>query len=107
MTSTTRQPPAVLFIHDGSPVAHIEHLKDAGLRVSEAHAVAAVAAAKKQQPDIIVLDFEYDGDVTAKLKRDRATRHIPVIALVNLIPTEPVAGHDVATDRPSASQKRL
>ena len=86
MTSTTRHPPAVLFVHDGSPIAHIKHLKDAGLRVSETHAGDAVATAKKQQPDIIVLDFEYDGDVTAKLKQDRATRHIPVIALVNLIP---------------------
>jgi CheY-like chemotaxis protein len=86
MPSTTRHPPAVLFVHDGSPVAHIEHLKDAGLRVSETHARAAVAAAKHQQPDIIVLDFDYDGEVSAQLKRDEATRHIPVIALVNLIP---------------------
>ena len=57
-------------------------LKDAGLRVSETHAGAAVATAKKQQPDIIVLDFDYDSDVSAQLKRDQATRHIPVIALV-------------------------
>ena len=86
MPSATRRPPAVLFIHDGSPVAQIEHLKEAGLRVSETHARAAVTAAKQQQPDIIVLDFDYDGDVSAQLKREKATRHIPVIALVNLIP---------------------
>ncbi len=86
MASSTHHPPAVLFIHDGSPVAHIKHLKDAGLRVSETHAGAAVDTAKKQQPDIIVLDFDYDGDVSAQLKRDEATRHIPVIALVHLIP---------------------
>jgi CheY-like chemotaxis protein len=64
----------------------VEHLKSAGLRVSDTHAGAAVDTAKAEQPGIIVLDFEYDGDVTAKLKRDRATRHIPVIALVNLLP---------------------
>jgi CheY-like chemotaxis protein len=86
MTSTTRHPPAVLFIHDGSPIAHVEHLKDAGLQVSETHARAAVATAKQQQPDIIVLDFEYDGEVSAQLKRDEATRHIPVIALMDLMP---------------------
>jgi CheY-like chemotaxis protein len=86
MTSTTRHPPAVLFVHDGSPVAHIKHLKDAGLRISETHAGEAVATAKQQQPDIIVLDFDYDGEVSAQLKRDQATRHIPVIALVELIP---------------------
>jgi CheY-like chemotaxis protein len=86
MTGTTRQPPAVLFIHDGSPVAHVQHLKEAGLRVSEARASAAVDVATRQQPDIIVLDFEYDGGVTKQLKRAQATRHIPVIALVDLIP---------------------
>ncbi len=86
MTSMTRHPPAVLFIHDGSPLAHVKHLKEAGLRVFETNAGAAVATAKQQQPDIIVLDFDYDGDVSAQLKRDKATRHIPVIALVNLIP---------------------
>jgi hypothetical protein len=52
MPSTARHAPAVLFIHDGSPIAHIEHLKDAGLRVSETRARTAVAAAKQQQPDI-------------------------------------------------------
>jgi CheY-like chemotaxis protein len=105
MTSTTRHPLVVLFIHDGSPVAQIKHLKDAGLRVSETHAVAAVATAKKEQPDIIVLDFEYDGDVTAKLKRDRATRHIPVIALVHLLPTEQVGGDHLGTDIPRVGLK--
>ena len=92
MPGPTRHAPAVLFIHDGSPIAHIQHLKDAGLRVSETHARTAVAAAKQQQPDIIVLDFDYDGDVSAQLKRDKATRHIPVVALVSLIPS----GHQSA-----------
>jgi len=92
MTRTTHRPPAVLFIHNGSPIAHIDHLKDAGLQVSETHAGTAVATATKQQPDIIVLDFDYDGDVSAELKRDKATRHVPVIALVNLVPLSYSAG---------------
>ena len=86
MSGTTRQPPAVLFIHEGSPVAQIEHLKEAGLRVSEARASVAVDVAIREQPDFIVLDFAHDGGITQRLKRERATRHIPVIALVELIP---------------------
>ena len=87
MAGPTRPTAVVLFIHNGSPgPAHLKALEDAGLCVSVIHAAAAVAAAKTQQPDIIVLDVDYDGDVSAQLKRDQATRHIPVIALVHLIP---------------------
>jgi len=87
MAGPTRPAAVVLFIHNGSPGhAHLKILEDAGLRVSVTQAAAAVAAAKTQQPDIIILDVDCDGDVSAQLKRDQATRHIPVIALVNLIP---------------------
>jgi PleD family two-component response regulator len=87
MAGPTRPTAVVLFIHNGSPGhAHLKVLQDAGLRVSVTHAAAAVAAAKTQQPDIIVLDSDCDSDVSAQLKRDPATRHTPVIALVNLIP---------------------
>ena len=88
MAGPTRPAAVVLFIHNGSPEhAHFKILEDAGLLVSITHAAAAVAAAKTQQPDIIVLDVDCDGDISAQLKRDQATRHIPVIALVNLIPS--------------------
>jgi hypothetical protein len=87
MAGSTRSTAVVLFIHNGSPGhAHLQVLEDTGLRVSVTHAAAAVAAAKTQQPDVIVLDSDCDSDVSAQLKRDQATRHIPVIALVNLIP---------------------
>ena len=87
MAGPTRPAAVVLFIHNGSPEhAHLKILEDAGLLVSVTHAAAAVAAAKAQQPDIIVLDVDCDGEISAQLKRDQATRHIPVIALVNLIP---------------------
>jgi CheY-like chemotaxis protein len=62
----------------------MKHLTDADLKVSEAHADAAVTEATKLQPDIIVLDFDCDGDVTEQLKADASTKHIPVIALVEL-----------------------
>jgi PleD family two-component response regulator len=87
MAGPARPTAVVLFIHNGSPEhAHLKILEDAGLRVSVTHAAAAVATAKTQQPDIIVLDVDYDGEVSAQLKRDPATRHIPVIAFANLIP---------------------
>ena len=78
-------PPQVLFIHSGrSHDAHIRHLKQAGLRVSETHANVALAEAARLQPDIIVLDFECNGETVAQLKGDPRTRHIPVIALAKL-----------------------
>jgi CheY-like chemotaxis protein len=57
----------------------------AGLIVTEAHADQALREATTQQPDIIVLDFGCDGEMTAALKAHEPTAHIPVIALVKLI----------------------
>ena len=89
MPSVNRPPPHVLFVHNGLPYEpHLQHLTDAGLTASEAHTDAAVAKATALQPDIIVLDFDCDGDVTEHLKTDSATKHIPVIALVALMRPE-------------------
>ena len=86
MPATPRPPPSILFVHDGQPYElHMQHLKDAGLRVSETHATSAVATATQLQPDIIVLDFGCDGEITQQLKADAGTRHIPVIALVDML----------------------
>ena len=63
----------------------MQHLKDSGLSVSETHATGAVATATHLQPDLIVLDFGCDGDVTRELKADTNTKHIPVIALVEML----------------------
>ena len=85
MNPTTRPSPTVLFVHNGSPYdGHIRHLADAGLRVTEVHADGALVQALRLQPDIIVLDFDCDGEVTAQLKSDSRTHHIPVIALMAL-----------------------
>jgi CheY-like chemotaxis protein len=87
---TTRPPPKVLLVHDGNPYkAHIKHLTDAGLHVSEAHAADALTRATELQPDIIVLDFGSNGGVTAQLKGNAPTQHIPVIALVELTGDKP------------------
>ena len=85
MAPPTRPPPHVLFIHDGLPYdVHIKHLSDAGLRVSTSEKDTAVTNAATLQPDIIVLDFGCDGETTEAIKADPITRHIPVIALLDL-----------------------
>ncbi len=82
---TRPPPPKMLFVHNALPyAAHIKHLTDAGVRVTEAHAETALNQALRLQPDIIVLDFDCNGGVTEQLKRDTRTQHIPVIALVEL-----------------------
>ena len=39
------------------------------------------------QLEIIILDFEYDGETIGTLKAHSATAHIPVIALADLGPS--------------------
>jgi DNA-binding response OmpR family regulator len=86
MNASSRPPPTVLFVHDGAPYhAHIRHLQSAGLMVTQVHADAALSTAKESRPDIVVLDFGCDGDVTKAFKDDHDTSHIPVIALVELL----------------------
>jgi len=62
-----------------------------------------VNAARKQQPDLIVMDMmmpEMDGwHAAEKLKTDKATKHIPVIALtVRSLPAERRRALDVGVD---------
>jgi DNA-binding response OmpR family regulator len=75
----------VLLIHDGNAVdTYINFLQKAGLLASEAHADDAVTQAVAEKPDIIVLDFDCDGETIAALQGDLRTRDIPVIALADL-----------------------
>ena len=83
---TARPPPKVLFVHNGQPFqAHMNHLIDAGFNVSDSHGDHAVREAIARQPDLIVLDFECDGEITTQLKADAGTKHIPIIALVEML----------------------
>jgi CheY-like chemotaxis protein len=83
--TTTRPPPKILFVHNGErDEAYIQHLTDAGLHVIDTQVDEAVATATEFQPDIIVLDFSANGDITALLKHDNVTKHIPIIALAAL-----------------------
>jgi DNA-binding response OmpR family regulator len=82
MNAPVRPPPRVLLIHDGNNVdAHLAHLREAGLTAAEAHADQAIGDAVSFAPDIIVLDYDCNGDTLKQLKTDSRTQAIPVIGL--------------------------
>jgi DNA-binding response OmpR family regulator len=75
----------VLLIHNGMDVSqHISYLTSRGLTVFESHGEEAVSSALSRIPDIIVLDYDCDGEVLAQLKSNDRTSHIPVIGLKDL-----------------------
>jgi DNA-binding response OmpR family regulator len=85
MAILTRPPPKVLLVHDGrSPDSQVTYLRKAGLDVAKTHADDAVATALDFQPDIIVLDFDCDGETVTALKEVNETKAIPIIALAEL-----------------------
>jgi two-component system, cell cycle response regulator DivK len=64
-------------------------LQSAGhLVLSAANAEAGLTLARNEHPNLILMDIQLPGmdglEATALLKRDDATRHIPVIALTAL-----------------------
>jgi CheY-like chemotaxis protein len=77
--------PTLLFVHNGSDYrGHIQHLIHAGFRVTETGAYATLAETLKLQPDLIVLDFGFAGELTAQLKAHSMTRDIPIVVLAEL-----------------------
>jgi CheY-like chemotaxis protein len=86
MDPSIRPPPCILILHNGHDLhAHIQHLRAAGLHVVEAlldgNPVESVLSA---YPDVIVLDYEVNGDTVELIKDDSRTKHIPIIALAEL-----------------------
>jgi DNA-binding response OmpR family regulator len=76
----------VLVIHrrDASE-GYAAYLTSEGFRVSEANdSDDGVTKALALRPDFIVLDFDLDGETTARLKGHSSTRGIPVIALAKM-----------------------
>ena len=91
MTKLTRPPPRILYISNDDTDGdehHLKYLADAGLHVAEATSDNAVTTALSFQPDIIVLDFEFDGEIMAALQAVDETKGIPVVALVKLMKGE-------------------
>jgi DNA-binding response OmpR family regulator len=76
----------VLIIHRRDATeGYAAYLTSAGFRASEANdSDDGVAKALALAPDFIVLDFDLDGETTARLKAHISTRGIPVIALAKM-----------------------
>jgi hypothetical protein len=101
MDPSIRPPPCILILHNGHDLhAHIRHLRAAGLRVVDAHLDGnPVETVLWANPDLIVLDFEIDGDTVGLLKDDPRTKRIPVIALAELARASSRPGLEVDTDQ--------
>jgi CheY-like chemotaxis protein len=70
------------MVYAGTADGYGEYLRECGFRVIEAHtAPDALARALEMMPDLIILDYELDGDVVAYLRANALTEPIPVIAL--------------------------
>ena len=93
---------------DGDGDAYVRYLTTAGFRavsVSTNSAVDIVERTLATMPDMIVLDYDCDGETVDQLKSDRRTAHIPVIVLAEF-PGPPVRtgfspGARTGTDGPS------
>lgn len=76
----------ILFIHrpDGKE-GYAAYLRSEGFRTTEADDSSdGVSKALALSPDLIVLDFDLDGETTTRLKAHISTSRIPVIALAKL-----------------------
>ena len=80
--------PRVLIVEDNVDNFELVRflLERAGYEVlSAANGVEGVEAAKREQPDLVLMDLsmpEMDGwKATARMKSEETTRHIPVLAL--------------------------
>ena len=82
---SSRPPPMILVIYaDGDGEAYVRYLTTAGFRAVSASRIPTgeiVDRTLAAMPDMIVLDYDCDGETVERLKADRRTASIPVIAL--------------------------
>ena len=99
----------ILVIYaDGDGDAYVRYLTTAGFRaasVSTKSTVEIVDRTLATMPDMIVLDYDCDGETVDQLKSDKRTAAIPVIVLAEF-PGPPdrtgfSAGARMGTDGPS------
>ncbi len=76
----------LLIIHRRDATeGYASYLRSEGFRVTEANDTDdGVAKALALRPNLIVLDFDLDGETTTRLKGHISTRGIPVIALARM-----------------------
>ena len=86
MTSqNARPPPLVLVIYAEGDGGYRDYLVASGFRVAEAHTgPQGFNRAVTLRPDLIVLDFDLDGETVARLRREPATSDVPILALTVL-----------------------
>lgn len=86
MTAANRPPPLVLIVHrSGGVEKYGDYLTGSGFRVAEARdGEHGVEQALLLLPDLILLDFELDGEVVSLLRKEPTTRTIPIIALAEM-----------------------
>ncbi|MBI5934138.1 MAG: response regulator [Chloroflexi bacterium] len=98
--------PRVLIVEDNVDNFELVRflLERAGYEVlSAANGVEGVVAAKREQPDLVLMDLsmpEMDGwKATAQMKAEETTRHIPVLALTaHTLPSERKRAIDAGCD---------
>ncbi|HLJ67302.1 MAG TPA: response regulator [Chloroflexota bacterium] len=80
-------PRFVLVAEDDSDILELvrDVLEDAGFRVAGAVGADALMEAKRNRPDLILLDYQMPGmdgvTIARELRADRATQGIPIIAM--------------------------
>jgi CheY-like chemotaxis protein len=81
----SRPPPHVLMISGADGADYAAFFAASGFRITEAKSAAeGLDRAVALLPDLIVLDFGYDGETTASLRGNPATSAIPIIALTDV-----------------------
>jgi hypothetical protein len=98
---SSRPPPMILVIYaEGDGEAYVRYLTTVGFRAASVSRIPTseiVDRTLATRPDMIVLDYDCDGETVEQLKADRRTAPIPVIALAEL--PVPRAGPDLLTAR--------
>jgi hypothetical protein len=81
----SRPPPHVLMIYAADGVDYAAFFAASGFTLTEAQSAAeGLERATALRPDLIVLDFGFDGDLVARLRGNDATHAIPIIALTEV-----------------------
>ena len=106
MIFSSRPPPMILLISaEGDGEAYVRYLTTAGFRVTSASGIPTseiVGRTLATMPDMIVLDYDCDGETIERLKADRRTAPIPVIALADFpVPPGRPGSTDIGTVDPS------
>ena len=112
MIFSSRPPPMILVIYaHGDGETYVRYLTTAGFRATSASRIPPSEIVNRTlatMPDVIVLDYDCNGETMDCLKADRRTALIPVIALADLPlpPSRPASSASVLLDSDTSSMVR-